>query len=133
MAVMLRMALRTGEQAQVVAADGGVEAAERHVIERVLRVEAQIDAAPLADAEHAAERRVETELRRSGDGIAPGVAPLSGGRKREGREVERLPGRRVVHRQAGGIGAQAAGDAGAGGGGADAADDRASAAEPLPS
>src|SRR5258708_5522047 len=110
-----------GKLPQRVASNGGVESGEGHMIQRVGRVEAQIDALALRHPEGAAERPVQAELGGPDDGVSSRVAPLSGCRNREGEVVERLSRRRTIDRQPGGVGAQAAGDAGARGGGAHAA------------
>src|ERR1039457_808016 len=65
----------TGKQPQGVAPDGGVEAAECHVVQRVGGVEAQIDAFALGHPEGAPQRAIQAELRGAGDGIASRVAP----------------------------------------------------------
>ena len=54
------------------------------------------------------------KMRRARDGVAAGVAPLSGGRRREGRGVEAVARRRSVDRQVRWRRRARAGDAGAG-------------------
>ena len=66
----------------------GVPGTVRHVVQHVGGIEAHIEAAPLAEAEDAARRRIQAELHRAGDDVPPGIAPLAGKRVREGGGVE---------------------------------------------
>src|SRR5260370_22819122 len=101
-----------GKLPQRVASNGGVESGEGHMIQRVGRVEAQIDALALRHAEGAAERPVQADLSGPDDGMASRVSALSGCRNRKGERVGRLTRRRTIDRQPGGVVAQAPGGAG---------------------
>ena len=85
MAVKLRMALGAESRPRLLLPMVVLKLRNVTWLSALTGVEAQIDAAALAEAEGAAERRVQAELGGSGDGVAAGVAPLSGSGKREGQ------------------------------------------------
>ena len=96
---------RGGRQAVVAGAQHGAPVGDGDVVEHVLRLELQIDAAPFAEAEDTAHGLPLSEkMVGPGDGVPSRIAPLPGSGRGEGRGIEEHPGR--FHRQARGIGAQ---------------------------
>src|SRR5579863_2193998 len=104
-----------GRQGQVVR--GGIQsrpdARDVHLIQNVGGIETELQVAPLPESKAAAERRVEGNQARPGNGVAPGSAELAGQWKNESRGIEEP--RAVHHRKAGRVGAGCARGAGAGG------------------
>src|ERR1017187_10915832 len=62
--------------------------ANGHVVEQVLRLELQIGAAPLADAEDAPQRPIQRERGWPRDGVPSRIAPVPGKRGGERRGIE---------------------------------------------
>ena len=96
-----RESIVTSTQNRATTSDG-------HMIENVLRLNLQVDAAVFSEAEDTTQRTVQIEGGRTRDGIPAGVAPQPCRRLSKRRGVEQLA--RAFDRQAGCLRAHSVGD-----------------------
>src|SRR5579863_10534454 len=77
-----------GREVKITGAQDRPPIGDGDVIEKVLRLELEIDAASFSEADDTAEGSIEIEGGGTGDGVASGVAPEAGERECEGIGVE---------------------------------------------
>ena len=91
--------IRPVRQAELRAADDGVQTGIRHAIEHVRRVDPPVHRPPIRKQERARDAGIQRKLPGAGNRISPGIAPLTRCRRRESRRVHIVAGRRGAARK----------------------------------